>query len=367
MQPNHAIRNKEDLLNLFRSQTLQIFDLEQIKKLFGMNIPQEVWEHASNKNLLSFSQEFVQQTKVFGFKRKEIQYCYLISFLTNLTELDLSNNKISDISSIYKLTNIKKLNLCSNHIEDISVLQYLTDLTHFNIQQNLITFYKLALPNLIDLKLGCNSLEDKSGLQHSLQLEILNLSETETTDLLRTIPHQLFGLKDLSLYKNNIIEISYISNFVDLQILSLSCNQQLQNIGPLKFCTQLTELSISETNVADIWPLQFMKNLRLLSIDNTQVIDLHPLQYLYRLEVICADNSCIIDISPLSNWHAQLKFLTLINNKITNEETLKHHQNFSEYYFSDQQVPSDIELNFYNKILSVYNSYKQIRTIKIIT
>ncbi|CAL5994876.1 Hypothetical_protein [Hexamita inflata] len=37
---------------------------------------------------------------------------------------------------------------------------------------------------------------------------------------------------------------------------------------------------------------------------------------------------------------------------------------FSQYDFSDQEVPSDVELKFYNKILKVHRSHKQIRKIQ---
>ncbi|CAL6017130.1 Conserved_hypothetical protein [Hexamita inflata] len=264
MQPiNYEIRSKEDLLNHFgSSQKLEISDSEQMENLLEINVPPKVLEDASNRNLLSFGQEFVQQTKELTFTGRKIEHIQLISFLTNLTELNLSNNKISDISTISKLKNLRILDLNSNSIEDIATLQSLPDLTHLGLFYNKFTSYTVALPNLVELSLSCNNLQDKSGLQHSPKLERLDLSWTETTDL-RTIPHQLFGLKYLYLLSNNIKEISYLSNIVDLQYLNLGCNKQLQNIGPLKFCTLLIELTISTTNVSDIWPLQFMKNLNI--------------------------------------------------------------------------------------------------------
>ncbi|CAL6005403.1 Conserved_hypothetical protein [Hexamita inflata] len=368
MQPNQEIRSKEDLLSyLDSSLKLEILDLQQMERFSKMDIPPEVWEDASNRNLLSFSQEFVQETKEFKFNSREIKHIYLISFLTNLTELVLSYNNISDISAISKLKNLKKLYLGGNRIEDISALQSLPDLTHLDLQTNKLTSYTLALPNLVYLSLSYNKLQDKSGLQHSPKLDILNLFETETTDL-STILHQLFGLKQLYLSSNNITEISYLSNFVDLKILNLDYNNQLYNIGPLQFCTQLTELRIRVTSVADIWSLQFMKQLKTLNMNKTKVVDLHPLQHLYRLEHIYASETCIIDISPLSKLtqlkELQLDPLDFRNNKITNQDTLKHHKNFSEYDFSDQEVPSDVELKFYNKILKVHSTHKQIRKIQ---
>ncbi|CAL5997525.1 Conserved_hypothetical protein [Hexamita inflata] len=362
MKHNQIIRSKKDLLKHFgSSRKLEIVNLEQVERFLEMNVPPEVWEDASNRNLLSFSQEFIKQTTEFGFNNREKEHIYLVSFLTNLTELSLCDNNISDISSISKLKNLNNLNLSINIIEDISALQSLTDLNHLNLQVNKLTSYTLALPNLVELLLDSNKLKDISGVQHSPKLERLYLSLTESADL-RTIPCQLFGLKELYLSKNNLTEISHLSNFLDLQILSLHDNNQLQHIVPLKFCAQLTELTISATSISDIWPIQFMKQLKTLYMAQTQIDDLHPLQHLYKLQNISAPYSGIIDVSPLSKL-TQLNFLSFSFNKITNAETLKHHQNFSKYSLQGQKVPTTDELKFYNKILSVHKSHKKIRNI----
>ncbi|CAL6107102.1 leucine-rich_repeat-containing protein [Hexamita inflata] len=328
-----------------------------------MNVPSEVVEGALHRYLLSFSQEFIKQTKDVTFNYKNIQCFHLISFLTNLTELNLFANQISEISTISKLINLKKLNLRRNRVEDISALQYLPDLTHLDLQQNILTSYTFVLPNLVELSLRSNILKDKSGIEHSPKLQDLNLSETKIVDL-RTIPHSLYNLKALELYRNNITEISYISNFVSLQSVNLRNNQQLQNIEPLKDCIQLIQLNITDSSVADIWSLQFMANLKSLDMCNTQVIDLHPLQHLYKLESIYAFRAQIIDVSPLSNL-PKLKSLLFSGNKIINGETLKHHTNFIKFDLSDQKLPTPDELKFYNKILSVHSSHEQIRKIMI--
>ncbi|CAL6023487.1 Conserved_hypothetical protein [Hexamita inflata] len=266
MKLNHTIKSKEDLLSHFgSSQKLEILDSEQMKKLLALNVQPKIWEDALNRNLLSFNQELVQETEEFTFNRRNIEYIYLISFLTNLTELNLSENQISDISSISKLKYLKKLNLTRNRIEDISALQSLPDLTHLYLQYNKLTSYTVALPNLVELSLSGDKLQEKSGLQHSPKLERLYLSKTETTDL-RSILHQLFGLKVLYLSSNNLKEISYLSTFLDLQILCLCENKYLQNIGPLKFCTQLTYLCFSKTNVADIQFLNLIVERQNISI-----------------------------------------------------------------------------------------------------
>ncbi|CAL6036632.1 tandem-95_repeat protein [Hexamita inflata] len=180
MQPNQAIRSLKGLLKHFgSSQKLEILDLQQMKNLLEMDVPPKIWEDAFNKNLLSFSQELIQQTKQFRFDDGEIKHIYLISFLPNLTELDLSENNISDISSISKLKSLKKINLSINCIKDISGLQSLPDLTLLHLYDNKLTSYTLTLPNLVDLEISGNKgLQHKkiSGLQHSPKLERLDLS-----------------------------------------------------------------------------------------------------------------------------------------------------------------------------------------------
>ncbi|CAL6005405.1 Hypothetical_protein [Hexamita inflata] len=85
MQPNHEIRSKEDLLSyLDSSLKLEILDLQQMERFSKMNVPSEVWEDASNRNLLSFNQELVQGTQELVFNYRKIDHIYLIAFLTNI-------------------------------------------------------------------------------------------------------------------------------------------------------------------------------------------------------------------------------------------------------------------------------------------
>jgi hypothetical protein len=56
--------------------------------------------------------------------------------LTNLTEMYLKKNNISNISSISGLTNLTCLDLAYNDISDISVISGLTNLTQLWIKKN---------------------------------------------------------------------------------------------------------------------------------------------------------------------------------------------------------------------------------------
>ena len=68
-----------------------------------------------------------------------LDYCQLNNIkLYNITELDLSNNELTEISGIKLFKNIKKLYLFDNKIKDISVLKDLNKLEILNIQNTKI-------------------------------------------------------------------------------------------------------------------------------------------------------------------------------------------------------------------------------------
>ena len=72
--------------------------------------------------------------------------------LTNLTDLRLNGNTISDVSPLQNLTNLTILRLQDNTISDVSPLRNLTNLTDLWLQGNLLNFssvngHILALKN----------------------------------------------------------------------------------------------------------------------------------------------------------------------------------------------------------------------------
>ena len=59
--------------------------------------------------------------------------------LTNLKVLILADNRISDISSLYKLTKMEYFEMFINRISDISVVKYMPNLTDVNFCWNRIS------------------------------------------------------------------------------------------------------------------------------------------------------------------------------------------------------------------------------------
>ena len=125
-----------------------------------------------------------------------------ISGLTNLTELWLDNNQIVDINAIKDMKQLSQLSLCGNQVEDINPLMGLENARTIDLSRNNIK----TLP------------EDMSGLKNLMSLDLSSNSE--------------------------LADISSLSKISRLQRISLlSCN----NVKDIKPLVELTALNKDET------------------------------------------------------------------------------------------------------------------------
>ncbi len=145
--------------------------------------------------------------------------------LSSMTELDLSNNQITDISSLGSLTNLTELDLSFNQITDISFLSSLTNLTTLNLSINQITDISSlgSLTNLTELNLRWNQITDISFLGSLTNLTELYLDENQITDI--SALRSLTNLTALYLSDNQITDISALRSLTHLTTLDLSDNQ----------------------------------------------------------------------------------------------------------------------------------------------
>lgn len=113
-----------------------------------------------------------------------------LSCLKNLSELNLSFNKIVKIDNLDKLNFIQKIDLWNNEITEINNLEKLRTLSDLHLWYNKITTTKWldALRNLTSLKLQHNEINDLSYLKGltnlvELKLEFNKLSEENLKDI----------------------------------------------------------------------------------------------------------------------------------------------------------------------------------------
>ena len=121
-----------------------------------------------------------------------------IAELTRLHSIGLDNNRVSDLSPLVGLTNLRDLYISGNSITDITPLAGLTNLRNMRIQHNSVTdITPLAgLANLRDLSLRSNSVTDITPLVGLINLDGLNLTDNSISDLTPLIENRGIGAGD---------------------------------------------------------------------------------------------------------------------------------------------------------------------------
>ena len=170
--------------------------------------------------------------------------------------------------------------------------------------------YAINLKKL-DIYGGKNNISDISVLSNLKSLEELDLSENNISDI--SILSGLTNLKKLTLSGNEIIDINALSNLTNLEELSLDENK-ISDISVLKSLTNLKELNLSSNNINDISVLGNLTNL----IVNGNVY--------FSGNNISNSNEELVDI--LANKEFVLKKGTSYYNFAKNINTI-----FSEYHY----------------------------------
>jgi internalin A len=248
--------------------------------------------------------------------------------LTNLTELSLEQNQISDIKPLSNLTNLTSLDLSVNQISDIKPLSNLTKLTSLYLWGNQISDIKPLsnLTNLTSLYLGINQISDIKPLSNLTNLTSLSLVGNQISDIKPL--SNLTNLTWLSLEKNQISDIKPLSNLTNLTWLRLVENQ-ISDIKPLSNLTNLTFLSLEKNQISDIKPLSNLTNLTWLRLVENQISDIKPLSNLTKLTYLSLWGNLISDIKPLSNL-TKLTSLDLEENQISDIKPLSNLTNLTE-------------------------------------
>ncbi|MCK9158749.1 MAG: leucine-rich repeat domain-containing protein, partial [Candidatus Cloacimonas sp.] len=236
-------------------------------------------------------------------------------YLTNLQELYLYYNQISDISPLAGLSNLQRLDFGCNQISDLSPLEGLTNLQFLWLNDNQISNLSplTGLFNMQVLYLNHNQISDLSPLAWLTTLQYLNLSGNHISDL--SPLEGLIYLQQLDLSWNQISDLSPLAGLNNLQALYLWSNQ-ISNLNPLAWLTTLQYLNLSGNHISDLSPLEGLTNLQYLNLNGNQISNLSPLANLTNLYYLYLVYNHISDLSPLAGL-TNLQSLYLQQNQIS--------------------------------------------------
>ncbi|WP_309383930.1 leucine-rich repeat domain-containing protein [Cerasicoccus frondis] len=243
-----------------------------------------------------FSKEFVrpaaeelEKLSWLSFQRlrsddRPVRDLTAIQFLTDLSELILTNNEVSDVSTLVACPKLKRLNLRANPIEelsplggcfsleildvsdtpikDLSFLQKLPQLRELSISNDQIPALKdvSTLPSLRKLELGGETFESFEGFPEMPELRVIRSADVNS----------LSGLE----------RYSKLENLVNLE-------GEFDSLEPLRGAKNLTHVNILNSRVGSLVPIAGLSLLCDLSISTeARGIDLSPLKQLPSLREI---------------------------------------------------------------------------------
>ena len=265
--------------------------------------------------------------------------------MTSLTELDLSNNEISDPSPLSGLTSLTTLELNGNRIIELGPLSDLPSLTTLDLYANRIAELGplSGLTSLTALYLGPNEISDVSPLVANgglgdgdvVDLRWNPLGETAREEHIPALLQRgvevrfdadalpdLTEMRDGRLRQTVELAVSHQPREDLATLASLDAsNRGIENLTGLEAAAGLRGLFLDRNRITDIAPLSGLGSLRVLTLAHNMVEDLAPLAAMESLHHLALDGNSLRDLPPLP-LRRHLRYLYLSDNSISDIASL---------------------------------------------
>ncbi|NWI66945.1 LRC23 protein, partial [Todus mexicanus] len=208
----------------------------------------------------------------------------LLEYFIHLRYVDLSENKLQDLSPLSSLTHLLWLNVDGNLLTS-ACMQELPYLQIVSFAQNLIKNVEgITHPRLTNLSLKGNKIQTVLGLSHG-QLFNLQILELRGNTLVSTAGLSLPKLKNLYLAQNAIRSLEGLDGLGQLTSLHLRDNQiaTLDGFSSSMKCLQYLNLRNNGiSSLQEVAKLQVLPMLEVLVLLDNPCTD----ESNYRLEVL---------------------------------------------------------------------------------
>lgn len=299
----------------------------------------------------------------------------------SLTTLKLINCSIQDVSGEFLkgFPNLTELDLSYNRLEKIYKFPSLTKLTILNLEHNFIHYIDYyAFMQLIML--------DRLILNKNYKLRILNVTsnnlkvlEAKSCNIEHVYLNKTIHLTKLLLNGNSLYYVPYLS-MVNLSYLDLSKNKiSIVEKNRFRMLESLKYLFLSYNTISDLHYDTFSTNfhLKLLDLSNNYMKDLIKFKSdslltlnMSNCEIVTINSDCLIRMPYLeklilsgnrlsklpNNLMSDLKVLDLTSCRIVsiNNLTFASMKNLRTLYLIGNRLSSDIHPSYFHNVMRVY-------------
>lgn len=261
---------------------------------------------------------------------------------TKLTKLDLRDNRISDLSPLVELQDLEWLCIWNNEVEDINPLLSMQKLRCFDADGNKISDISVLqyLPELDELWLSNNPIRSFEPLRYQTELTCLGLAGTGLDDSGLDCLMKMDKLKELYIKDNEDISLE---KFEALQKAIPDCVidhgefRSSVRLGDLEFDFDAEEITVTDREISDLSALKGCTKLRVLNLMSNKITDLSPLSGLTALEELYLSNNSVADLSPLSGC-TKLKKLNVSGCRITDLTPLAACRELTELHLGSNDI-----------------------------
>ncbi len=163
----------------------------------------------------------------------------------------------------------------------------------------------------------------------------------------------------LNLNNCKLADITFLSQFTQLQSLSLFCNQ-ITDIAALKELKSLATLDLNVNKVTNFVALKELKNLTTLDLSFNQIIDLSTLKELKSLTTLILNNNKITEFAAPLKELKNLNTLYLMSNQITNISALKELKSLTTLTLGNNEITDLSTLKELKSLTALCLSYNKI-------
>lgn len=301
---------------MVRINDIAVRDTAFISFYLGIYFENKNLENVIRENLGGHSGPIYQQDldnisniDIYDFEIGDVSQLHLCR---NLKKLSLVKCNINDLSGISTLSSLVSLNLFENKIENIFPLSSLTLLDTLNLRNNNIAniLSISALVNLRSLILTSNYITDISPLRCSNNLIYLELGDNNLSDI--SAIFDLKNLEQLFLYENQLINIPSMKGLAALEVLDIE-NNEIKNLDFLGGLTNLKNLFAYSNNINDINSLENLTGLKVIGLTGNNISSIKPLVNNFDLR-----KNSVIDVrdNPLTSETILIDIAELLNNRV---------------------------------------------------